>query len=93
MSYGRMRIEITRNYVYMAKLFLYPRMISIPDSCPELVKLLDDYTPRIDCKVLQRKVTWMRSIKCNVNEVSKFNPRPSSYNFCVRNNLGNIVYA
>lgn len=35
----------------------------------------------------------MGDFKCNSDSASKGNPRPSSGVFCVRDDLGNVVYA
>lgn len=91
MSDGRTRMEITRNLVYIAKC-LYPWILNIPDSWPEFVKFLNDYTPSIYCKVVYWKVPRMRAFKCNANSASKANLGPSLGAFCVRDNIGNVVY-
>lgn len=50
MSLYSIRLEISRNLVYMPK-FIYPWLINIPTSCPDFVKFLEEHYPIIGGEV------------------------------------------
>lgn len=70
-----------------------PGLQHIPHRWPDLLNMLETYTPKLEV----HKVIWEFSIeewlKVNTDGASRGNPGRSSIGFCMRNELGYVVYA
>lgn len=89
-------IEITRNLVYrnlvyLAK-YLFTWLDNAPDSWTEVVRFMVAYTLMIGCTIVIYKMPSRGQYKCSSDETSTSNYGPSSIAFCIRNNVGNMVY-
>ena len=92
MSFHAMDMEINRNIIMFAQV-RYPWLKGIPNNWPMLVKFFEEYTPIIECKVVYWKVPNVGSYKCNSDKSTKVNPGPSSNAFCIRDGVGDLIYA
>ncbi|XP_075080452.1 uncharacterized protein LOC142165958 [Nicotiana tabacum] len=65
----------------------------IPMLWPDMIQFFEAYKPIL----ITRRVTWQLPhqgwYKCNTDGASKGNPRSGSLGFCVRNDVGDLVYA
>lgn len=75
----------------LAKLRFY-WLPSIPLLWPDMIRFFEAYKPI----VITKRVTWQlpneRWFKCYTDGASRGNPGPSSYGFCVRNYVGDVVF-
>ncbi|WMV08231.1 hypothetical protein MTR67_001616 [Solanum verrucosum] len=92
MSTHNMVREINKHLYLFAK-NRYPWLKNLPNTWPMIVKLLEEYSPLVCCRV----VYWMHPpvgrYKCNTDGTSKGNPGPSSTTFCIPNEEGNLIFA
>ncbi|XP_060182870.1 uncharacterized protein LOC132612794 [Lycium barbarum] len=72
---------------------LNPWLRNIPHDWPHMVKYLEDYRPRIGYKMVQWKFLDACWFKCNTDGASRGNPGLSSAAFCIRDEVGNLIYA
>ncbi|XP_059295549.1 uncharacterized protein LOC132048883 [Lycium ferocissimum] len=91
-SFRKVVHEVNNSLFYLTKI-RYPWLNSIPFLWPEIVAMLDNYNPRIITKVMYWKLPPDRWFKCNTDGATRGNPGDSSYGFCVRNWLGDLLYA
>lgn len=85
MSYLNMRKEIARHLFFLYK-FLYLWMHNIPSNWSNLIRFLTDYTLRIGCKVVYRRIPRMGGYKSDsTSKGNPGNPGPRSYSFYIRN--------
>ncbi|XP_019242654.1 PREDICTED: uncharacterized protein LOC109222796 [Nicotiana attenuata] len=70
-----------------------PSIQYIPHRWPEMIKMMEQYTP----KLKYTKVLWELPdhgwIKVNTDGASKGNPGRSSIGFVLRNEVGDVIYA
>lgn len=70
-----------------------PGLQHIPHRWPDLLNMLETYTPKLEV----HKVIWefpMEGwLKVNTDGASRGNPGRSSIGFCMRNELGDVVYS
>ncbi|KAH0698739.1 hypothetical protein KY284_012954 [Solanum tuberosum] len=92
MSRRSMKMGINRDLYFMEK-SLYPWLINLPTSWVELVFKLNQYSPKIGCKVVYWKHPSEGTFNCNTDGACKGNPGPSSGAYCVRDAAGRFIYA
>ncbi|KAH0696122.1 hypothetical protein KY290_013483 [Solanum tuberosum] len=91
MSKRSMKMGINRDLYFMEK-SLYPWLINLPTSWAELVFKLNQYSPKIGCKVVYWKPPSEGTFKCNTDGACKGNPSPSSGAYCVRDAAERFIY-
>lgn len=72
---------------------LFPNWSRFPESWPEGYDMLQRYRPYIHVRLVTWKPPQLGWIKCSSDGASKGNPGKSYYGFCVRDCLGDILYA
>ncbi|WMV32496.1 hypothetical protein MTR67_025881 [Solanum verrucosum] len=92
MSIHNMIREVNNNlYLFSKNRNLWLK--NLPNTWPMIVKLLEEYSPLVCCRV----VYWVHSplgrYKCNTDGTSKGNLGPSSTAFCIQNGDGNLIFA
>ncbi|XP_060182743.1 uncharacterized protein LOC132612645 [Lycium barbarum] len=67
--------------------------LNIPTTWQHIVQFFEEYKPTVICRLIK----WRRPVsgvfKCNTDGAAKGNPGPSSAAFCIRNDVGDLVYA
>ncbi|XP_049414633.1 uncharacterized protein LOC125877356 [Solanum stenotomum] len=92
MSTHNMIMEINNNLYLFAK-NRYPWLQNLPNTWPMIVKLLEEYSPLVCCRVVYWVHPPLGRYKCNTDGTSKGNTGPSSTAFCIRNGDGNFIFA
>ncbi|KAG5620342.1 hypothetical protein H5410_005560 [Solanum commersonii] len=92
MSTHNMIREIN-NSLYLFAKSRYPWLKNLPSTWPLIVKLLEEYSPLVYCKVVYWVHALLGRYKCNIDSTSKGNHGPSSTTFCIRNGEGNLIFA
>ncbi|KAH0698731.1 hypothetical protein KY284_012946 [Solanum tuberosum] len=82
--------QMTIHQIIRAK---FPWIKEVPYKWEGMVALLHTYKPTLYYHVVNWKPPELGWIKCNTDEVSKGNPGQSSYGFCIRNYIGELLYA
>ncbi|KAK4721618.1 hypothetical protein R3W88_011851 [Solanum pinnatisectum] len=71
----------------------FPWPKKVPYQWMEIVDMLQRYKPTLHYHIVNWKLPEEGRIKCNTDGASKGNPGHSAYEFCMRNNNGDLVYA
>ncbi|KAH0693326.1 hypothetical protein KY290_021507 [Solanum tuberosum] len=71
----------------------FPWLKKVPYQWMEIVDMLQRYKPTLHYHIVNWKLPEEGWIKCNTDGASKGNPGQSAYEFCMRNNNGDLVYA
>ncbi|XP_070040637.1 uncharacterized protein [Nicotiana tomentosiformis] len=73
--------------------FRKPSMQNVPHKWPDLINMMEQYTPKLN----YTKVLWefldQGWIKVNTDGASKGNPGRSSFGYVLRNEEGNFVFS
>jgi len=70
----------------------YP-WIKVPREWGEIVRVLREYKPSLHYCIVSWRKPYRGALKCNTDGVSRGDPGESAYAFCLRNDIGDIVYA
>ena len=57
------------------------------------MKIIGAYKPRIYYQIVQWKLPKEDQSKCSTDGASKGNSGESVYDFCIRNRIGDLIYA
>ncbi|KAG5590464.1 hypothetical protein H5410_040978 [Solanum commersonii] len=85
-------VEINRN-LYLFTKCRNPWLKGIPNNWPLIVKYIEDYAPLIRHKMVKWSHPQSGSLKCTTDGSCRGNPRPGFMNLCVRNEIGDLVFA
>lgn len=91
-SCNRVIHEVNRTLHYIAKV-RYPWLPNIPLLWPDIIKFFEDYKPFVMTKTVVWQLPYGGWFKCYTDGASRGNPGSSSYDFCVRDCKGDLVYA
>ncbi|XP_059285202.1 uncharacterized protein LOC132038567 [Lycium ferocissimum] len=70
----------------------YPKLKTFPSNLPAMIQYLEEIRPRIRYQFIYWDPPPDGMIKCNIDGASKGNPGRSSYGYCLRNSLGDLIY-
>ncbi|KAK4718298.1 hypothetical protein R3W88_016636 [Solanum pinnatisectum] len=76
----------------MARL-IYTKLRQVPVNWPDMVDFFEKYKPELYYLAVSWRPPEQGMLKCNTDGVSKGNPGRSSYDFCLRNHRGDLIYA
>ncbi|XP_060182538.1 uncharacterized protein LOC132612249 [Lycium barbarum] len=79
----------TQQFVRLRK----PCIKNVPHRWPEILRILENYVPRLQVTKVWWKLPVEGCLKCNTDGATRGNQGRSSYAFCVRDATGNLVYA
>ncbi|KAG5611054.1 hypothetical protein H5410_022335 [Solanum commersonii] len=71
----------------------FPWLKKVPYQWMEIVDMLQRYKLTLHYHIVNWKLPEEGWIKCNTDGATKGNPGQSAYEFCMRNNNGDLVYA
>lgn len=69
-----------------------PQWTSMPKLLRDCFYLLQTHGPILQCQLVQRKAPNIGWVKCNTDGASKDNLGLSSYGFCIKDHLGDLIY-
>lgn len=92
MSTSRVIHDVNKTLNYLAKI-RYPWLSNMPFLWLDMMRYLESYKPIIITKTISWQAHHSGWFKCSTDGASKGNLGPSSLGFCVRNDVGDLVYA
>lgn len=72
---------------------MHNNMKNMPMEWKNIVDYLENYTPKIHCIPVSWNPPERGVIKCNTDGASRGNPGRSTYSFCLRDSIGDLIYA
>nr|XP_016479791.1 PREDICTED: uncharacterized protein LOC107801042 [Nicotiana tabacum] len=90
-SFNRLVHKLNKTLYYLARV-RYPWLPNIPLIWPDMVRYFEGYKPYVITKGVTWQLPYKRWFKCNTDGASRGNPGPGSYDFCVRDNAGDVVF-
>ncbi|XP_070036080.1 uncharacterized protein [Nicotiana tomentosiformis] len=91
-SCNRVIHEVNKTLHYLARV-RYPWLSRIPLLWSDMIGFFEGYKPYVGTKTVTWQLPYEEWFKCNTDGVSRGNPRPSSYGFCVGGHAGDLVFA
>ncbi|XP_060194894.1 uncharacterized protein LOC132624080 [Lycium barbarum] len=91
MNLNRVLYDINMNIHMLCKI-QFPGL-NIPTTWQHIIQFFEEYKPTVICRLIKWRRPASGVFKCNTDGVAKGNPGPSSAAFCIRNDVGDLVYA
>ncbi|KAM3203903.1 hypothetical protein P3L10_027312 [Capsicum annuum] len=70
-----------------------PAIKQVPHRWPDIIRVLEKFVPALKVTQARWNLPPDNWLKCNMDGVSICNPGRSSYAFCIRDPLGDLIYA
>ncbi|XP_059286842.1 uncharacterized protein LOC132040230 isoform X1 [Lycium ferocissimum] len=71
----------------------FPWQHNMPRTVPQIIQLFEGYRPGISCRMVKWILPLEGCYNCNSDGISRGNHGPSSVDFCVRNEVADLIYA
>ncbi|KAF3651406.1 hypothetical protein FXO37_18018 [Capsicum annuum] len=70
-----------------------PALKQVPHRWPDIIQVLEKFVPALKVTQVHWNLPPDNWLKCNTDGISRGNPGRSSYAFCMRDPLGDLIYA